>query len=54
MNPQFPGDESPCKTLSGAGVAFKLAAASGRMHADEMLPFYGTVAAIGTIANIMC
>ena len=27
VNPQLPGDESPCKTLSGAGVAFKLAAA---------------------------
>ena len=53
MNPQLPGDESPCKTLSGAGVAFKLAAALDGCTPDEMLPFYGDLAAIGTIADIM-
>ena len=53
VNPQLPGDESPCKTLSGAGVAFKLAAALDGCTPDEMLPFYGDLAAIGTIADIM-
>jgi len=53
VNPQLPGDESPCETLSGAGVAFKLAAALDGCTPDEMLPFYGDLAAIGTIADIM-
>ena len=39
--------------LSGAGVAFKLAAALDGCTPDEMLPFYGDLAAIGTIADIM-
>ena len=35
------------------GVAFKLAAALDGCTPDEMLPFYGDLAAIGTIADIM-
>ena len=53
VDPQQPGDESPCKTLSGAGVAFKLAAALDGGSCADMLPFYGDLAALGTIADIM-
>lgn len=53
VDPQLPGDESPCKCLCGAGVAFKLIAALEGCEADEMLPFYADLAAIGTVADIM-
>ena len=53
VDPLQEGDESPCKTLSGAGVAFKLAAALDGDSCAELLPFYGDLAALGTIADIM-
>lgn len=53
VDPLLPEDHSPCKTLSGVGVAFKLAAALDGCSAEEMLPFYGDLAALGTIADIM-
>lgn len=53
VDPLQPGDESPCKTLSGAGVAFKLITALDGGSCAEMLPFYGDLAALGTIADIM-
>lgn len=53
VDPQLPGDESPCKSLCGAGVAFKLVAALNGCSAQEMLAEYGDLTAIGTIADIM-
>ena len=53
VDPQLPGDESPCKAMCGAGIAFKLAAALEGCAPDELLPYYGDLAAIGTIADIM-
>ncbi len=53
VDPQLPYDTSPCKMLSGAGVAFYLAAALDGCSPEEMLPFYGDLAAIGAIADIM-
>jgi single-stranded-DNA-specific exonuclease len=53
IDPQLPTDISPCKTLCGAGVAFKLVCALESAQPEEMLPFYGDFAAIGTIADIM-
>ncbi len=53
VDPQLPGDESPCKSLSGAGVAFKLAAALDGGSPADMLPFYGDLAALGTVADVM-
>lgn len=53
VDPLLPGDESPCKTLCGAGVAFKLICALEGCEPEELLPFYGDLAAIGTIADIM-
>ncbi|MEG0768604.1 MAG: single-stranded-DNA-specific exonuclease RecJ [Ruthenibacterium sp.] len=53
VDPQLPEDDSPCKTLCGAGVAFKLICALEDCTPEELLPFYGDLAAIGTIADIM-
>ena len=53
VDPQLTGDTSPCKALCGAGVAFKFAAALEGCEPDELLPYYGDLAAIGTIADIM-
>ncbi|MEG0896104.1 MAG: single-stranded-DNA-specific exonuclease RecJ [Ruthenibacterium sp.] len=53
VDPQLPDDTSGCKTLCGAGVAFYLIAALEGCAAEEMLPFYGDLAAIGTIGDIM-
>lgn len=53
VDPQLPFDKSPCKSLSGAGVAFKLVCALDAADPAEMLPYYGDLAAIGTVADIM-
>jgi len=53
VDPQQPGDESGCGMLSGAGVAFKLVCALEGCDAEELLPVYGDLAAIGTVADIM-
>ena len=52
VNPNQPGCEYPCKSLCGAGVAFKIAQAllveSGR---ERLLPSFLKVVAIATIAD---
>lgn len=53
VDPQLPGDESPCKALSGVGVAFKVACAVDDTPPEELLEWYGDLVAIGTIADIM-
>lgn len=53
VNPQLPYDTSPCKTLCGAGVAYKLICALEGASCEEMLPYYADLAAIGTVADIM-
>lgn len=53
INPHLPDDQSPCKTLCGAGVAFKLICALEGVSCEEMIPYYGDFAAIGTVADIM-
>ena len=53
VDPNRTDDESPCKTLSGAGVAFKLCAALDGCAPEEMLEYCGDLAAIGTVADVM-
>ena len=53
INPLQPGDTSPCKTLCGVGVAFKLVAALDGSAPEELLDYYADLVAIGTIADIM-
>lgn len=53
IDPQLPYDTSPCKTLCGAGVAYKLICALEGASCEEMLPYYADLAAIGTVADIM-
>ena len=53
VNPQLPGDESPCKQLSGVGVAFKVICAVEQTTPEELLDWYGDLVAIGTVADIM-
>ncbi len=52
VDPQLPGGEA-CRVLSGVGVALMLASALEECPPEELLPFYGDLAAIGTIADIM-
>ncbi len=53
VDPLRADDESPCKTLCGAGVAFKLVCALEQADPMEMLEFYGDFAAVGTVADLM-
>lgn len=53
VDPLRKDDTSPCKTLCGAGVAFKLACALEEADCGEMLDFYGDLAAVGTVADLM-
>ena len=53
VDPARKDDESPCKTLSGAGVAFKLCAALDGCEPEMLLDFCGDLAAIGTVADVM-
>ncbi len=53
VDPKLDGESCTCGSLCGAGVAFKLICALEGCSAEEMLPFYGDLAAIGTIADIM-
>lgn len=43
----------PFKHLAGVGVALKLVLALGRGHEEELLDRYCTLAAIGTVADVM-
>ena len=53
VDPNRADDHSPCKHLSGAGVAFKLCAALDGCSPEEMLELCGDLAAIGTVADVM-
>ncbi len=53
VDPQLPGDASPCKSLAGVGVAFKVVCAVDQSSPDELLDWYGDLVAVGTIADIM-
>lgn len=53
VDPLRPGDESPCKTLSGTGVAFKVICGVEGCAPEELLAYYGDLVAIGTVADIM-
>lgn len=47
-------DETDCfKDLAGVGVAFKLVCALEHKTAEEMLPYFGDLVAIGTVADVM-
>lgn len=53
VDPNRPDDESPCKYLCGAGVAFKLCAALEGCEPAELLDMFGELAALGTIADVV-
>ena len=53
VDPNRADDESPCKTLCGAGVAFMLCAALEGCDPGELLEVFGELAAMGTIADMM-
>ena len=53
VDPNRTDDESPFKSLCGAGVAFKLCAALEGCDPAEMLDVCGDLAAIGTIADVV-
>ncbi len=53
VDPQLPGSGEAYRGLSGAGVAFLLAAALEGCPPEELLPFYGDLAAVGTVADVM-
>ncbi len=53
VDPQLPGDDSPCGMLSGAGVAFYLIAALIGCAPDDIAPDFIDLAAVGTVADIM-
>lgn len=53
VDPQLPEDASPCKSLAGVGVAFKVICAVEQSEPEEMLEWYGDLVAVGTIADIM-
>ncbi len=52
VNPHRPGDRYPHKTLSGVGVAFKLAAALSGSQ-EEVLQEYADMVCLGTVADVM-
>lgn len=53
VDPNRADDESPCKSLCGAGVAFKLCAALEDCDPAELLVMFGELVAMGTIADMM-
>lgn len=53
VDPLRQDDTSPCKTLCGAGVAFKLVCALEDADPMEMLDYYGDFVAVGTVADLM-
>ena len=52
VDPHRPDDTYPHKTLSGVGVAFKLAAALSGSQ-EEVLSQYGDLVCLGTVADVM-
>lgn len=53
VDPLRPDDTSPAKNLSGVGVAFKTICALEGCPPEELLPFYGDLVAVGTVADMM-
>lgn len=53
INPCRADDTSGLTTLSGAGVAFMLICALEGGPAEDLLPEFGDLAAIGTVADVM-
>ena len=53
VDPMRADDTSPFKSLSGAGVAFKLCAALDDCMPEEILEYCGDLAAMGAIADVM-
>ncbi|MFV0413382.1 MAG: single-stranded-DNA-specific exonuclease RecJ, partial [Oscillospiraceae bacterium] len=53
VNPCRQDDASPYNRLSGVGVAFMLACALEDCPPQELLPLFGDLVAIGTIADVM-
>ncbi|MEG3030392.1 MAG: single-stranded-DNA-specific exonuclease RecJ [Oscillospiraceae bacterium] len=53
VDPLQKDDKSPCKTLSGVGVAFKLICALEGAPCCEMLEYYSDLVAVGTVADLM-
>lgn len=53
VDPQRKDDDSPCKTLAGVGVAFKLVCALEGAGCEEMLEYYSDLVCVGTIADLM-
>lgn len=53
VDPNRADDQSPCKNLCGAGVAFKLCAAIEGCDPAELLDLFGELAALGTIADVV-
>ncbi|MBQ8612135.1 MAG: single-stranded-DNA-specific exonuclease RecJ [Oscillospiraceae bacterium] len=53
VDPLRRDDESPAKNLSGVGVAFKVICALEGCSPEELLPYYGDLVAVGTVADMM-
>ena len=53
VDPLRADDTSPAKNLSGVGVAFKVICALEGCSPEELLPYYGDLVAIGTVADMM-
>ena len=53
VDPLREDDTSTFKEFAGVGIALKLAAAIDGCTVDEMLDYYGYLAAIGTVADVM-
>ncbi len=53
VDPLRADDTSPAKNLSGVGVAFKVICALEGCPPEELLPFYGDLVAVGTVADMM-
>lgn len=53
INPHRQDDSSPLGHLSGVGVAFMLASALESCEPAELLPVFGDLVALGTVADVM-
>ncbi len=53
VDPLRDDDNSPCKTLAGVGVAFKLVCALEGATCEEMLDYYSDFVCTGTVADLM-
>ncbi len=53
VNPYIEGQPAEFGVLSGVGVAFMLAVALEGCSAEELLPLFGDLVAVGTVADVM-